>query len=309
MGMTWAYGPGDEQSGLETIDRALELGITFLDTAEIYGPHTNERLVGRAIAGRRDRFEIATKFGFAINPDNPRARLTDGSPENVRRAAEGSLERLGTDHIDLYYQHRVDPDVPIEETVGAMAELVQAGKVRYIGLSEASPETIRRAHAVHPLTAVQTEYSLWTRDPEAEVLPTLRELGIGFVAYSPLGRGFLTGQIRSVDDLPEDDWRRTNPRFQEDAIQENLRLAERVRELAAGREVTPGQLALAWVMAKGEDIVPIPGTKRVSYLEENAAAADIGLSVDDVAALEQVVSGHAIAGTRYTERDMALLNH
>jgi aryl-alcohol dehydrogenase-like predicted oxidoreductase len=309
MGMTWAYGAGDEQSGLETINRALELGITFLDTAEIYGPHTNERLVGRAIAGRRDRFEIATKFGFAINPDNPRARLTDGSPENVRRAVEGSLERLGIDHIDLYYQHRVDPEVPIEETVGAMAELVQAGKVRYIGLSEASPETIRRAHAVHPLAAVQTEYSLWTRDPEAEVLPTLRELGIGFVAYSPLGRGFLTGQIRSVDDLSEDDWRRTNPRFQEDAIQENLRLAERVRELAAERGVAPGQLALAWVMAQGEDIVPIPGTKRVSYLEENAGAADIELSADDVAALEEVVSGHAVAGTRYAERDMQLLNH
>jgi aryl-alcohol dehydrogenase-like predicted oxidoreductase len=309
MGMTFAYGRGDEQSGLDTINRALELGITFLDTAEIYGPHTNEELVGRAIAGRRDRFEIATKFGFAIDPENPRARVTDGSPENVRRAVEGSLQRLGTDHIDLYYQHRVDPNVPIEETVGAMAELVQAGKVRYIGLSEAAPETIRRAHAVHPLTAVQTEYSLWTRDPEAEILPTLRELGIGFVAYSPLGRGFLTGQIRSVDDLPEDDWRRTNPRFQEAALQENLRLADRVRELAAERGVTPGQLALAWVMAKGEDIVPIPGTKRVSYLEENAAAADIELSAQDVEALEEVVSGHAVAGTRYADRDMELLNH
>jgi aryl-alcohol dehydrogenase-like predicted oxidoreductase len=309
MGMTFAYGHGDEQSGLDTINRALELGITFLDTAEIYGPHTNERLVGRAIAGRREEFEIATKFGFAIDPENPRARLTDGSSENVRRAVEGSLERLGTDYIDLYYQHRVDPAVPIEETVGAMAELVRAGTVRHIGLSEAAPETIRRAHAVHPLTAVQTEYSLWTRDPEAEVLPTLRELGIGFVAYSPLGRGFLTGQIRSADDLPEDDWRRTNPRFQEDAIQENLRLAERVRELAAERDVTPGQLALAWVMAKGEDIVPIPGTKRVSYLEENAAAADIELSSVELAALEEAVSAHAVAGTRYAQRDMALLNH
>jgi aryl-alcohol dehydrogenase-like predicted oxidoreductase len=309
MGMTFAYGRGDEQSGLDTINRAIELGITFLDTAEIYGPHTNERLVGRAIAGRRDTFEIATKFGFAIDPSNPRARLTDGSPENVRRAVEGSLERLGTDYIDLYYQHRVDPAVPIEETVGAMAELVRAGKVRYIGLSEAAPETIRRAHAVHPLTAVQTEYSLWTRDPEAEVVPTLRELGIGFVAYSPLGRGFLTGQIRSVDDLPEDDWRRTNPRFQEDAIQENLRLAERVRELAAGRDITPGQLALAWVMAKGEDIVPIPGTKRVSYLEENAAAVGIELSSGELAALEEAVSDNSVAGTRYAERDMALLNH
>jgi aryl-alcohol dehydrogenase-like predicted oxidoreductase len=309
MGMTFAYGHGDEQSGLDTINRALELGVTFLDTAEIYGPHTNELLVGRAIAGRRENFEIATKFGFAIDPENPRARLTDGSPENVRRAVEGSLERLGTDYIDLYYQHRIDPAVPIEETVGAMAELVQAGKVRYIGLSEAAPETIRRAHAVHPLTAVQTEYSLWTRDPESEVLPTLRELGIGFVAYSPLGRGFLTGQIRSVDDLAEDDWRRTNPRFQEDAIQENLRLAERVRELAAERGVAPGQLALAWVMAKGEDIVPIPGTKRVSYLEENAGAAGIELSVEELATLEDAVSGHEVAGTRYAERDMQLLNH
>src|ERR1700729_2782113 len=253
MGMTWAYGPGDEKSGLATIHRALELGITFLDTAEVYGPYTNERLVGAAIAGHRDQFEIATKFGFVINPDAPSDRTTDGSPENVHRACEDSLERLGVDHIDLFYQHRVDPNVPIEETVGAMAALVQAGKVRYLGLSEASAQTIRRAHAVHPITAVQSEYSLWTREPEDEVLAALRELGIGLVAYSPLGRGFLTGQIRSLDDLPEDDWRRSNPRFEEQALRENLELADRVTELAEQRGVTPAQLALAWVMAKGED--------------------------------------------------------
>jgi aryl-alcohol dehydrogenase-like predicted oxidoreductase len=309
MGMTFAYGHGDEQSGLDTINRALELGVTFLDTAEIYGPFTNERLVGRAIAGRRDQVEIATKFGFAIDPDNPAARRVDGSADNVKRAVEGSLQRLGTDHIDLYYQHRIDPDVAIEETVGALAELVQAGKIRYIGLSEAAPETIRRAHAVHPLTAVQTEYSLWTRDPEDQVLPTVRELGIGFVAYSPLGRGFLTGQIRSIDDLPEDDWRRSNPRFQEDALRENLQLADRVKEIAGARGIAPAQLALAWVMAKGDDIVPIPGTKRTSYLEQNAAAADVELSAEDVAALDQAVSQHTVAGGRYADRDMTLLNN
>src|SRR5579884_274125 len=258
MGMTWAYGGGDEQSGLDTINRALELGVTLLDTAEVYGPYTNERLVGQAVAGRRDRFEIATKFGFRFDPDNPYGpRGLDGSPENVKRVCDESLERLGTDYIALYYQHRVDPAVPIEETVGAMGELVAAGKVRYIGLSEASPEIIRRAHATHPLSAVQSEYSLWTRDPETEVLSTLRELGIGLVAYSPLGRGFLTGQIRSMEDLPEDDWRRSNPRFQEDALAENIRLADIVVEKARSLGVTPAQLALAWVLAKGEDIVPI----------------------------------------------------
>ena len=257
MGMTRAYGPGDEESGLATIHRAVELGITFLDTAEVYGPHTNEELVGRAIAGRREQFEIATKFGFVIGPDVPSGRATDGTPENVRRACEGSLKRLGVDHIDLYYQHRVDPNVPIEETVGAMAELVRAGRVRYLGLSEASAETIRRAHATHPITAVQSEYSLWTRDPEGEVLATLRELGIGLVAYSPLGRGFLTGQIRSLEDLPEHDWRRSHPRFQEDALQDNLQLTDRVTKLASERGVAPAQLALAWVLAKGDDIIPI----------------------------------------------------
>jgi aryl-alcohol dehydrogenase-like predicted oxidoreductase len=308
MGMSWAYGPGDEASGLETIHRALELGITFLDTAEVYGPYVNEELVGRAIAGKRDQFEIATKFGFVINPASPYDRGTDGSPENARRACEGSLKRLGVDHIDLYYQHRVDPGVPIEETVGAMAELVAEGKVRYLGLSEASAETIRRAHAVHPITAVQSEYSLWTRDPEDDVLATLRELGIGLVAYSPLGRGFLTGQIRSMDDLPEDDWRRTNPRFQEDALQENIRLADTVSELAARRGITPAQLAIAWVMAKGEDIVPIPGTKSPKRLEENAAAADVKLSPDDVAELDNAISPDAVRGERYAEAMMSLID-
>ena len=309
MGMTWAYGKGDEQSGLETIHRALELGITFLDTAEVYGPYTNEELVGRAIAGRRDEFEIATKFGFVIDPDRPSDRATDGSPENVKRACEGSLKRLGTDHIDLFYQHRVDPGVPIEETVGAMAELIDEGKVRYLGLSEASSETIRRAHATHPLTALQSEYSLWTRDPEDEVLPTLRELGIGLVSYSPLGRGFLTGQIRSMDDLPEDDWRRTNPRFQEEALQENLALADRVTEIAERRGITPAQLALAWVMAKGDDIVPIPGTKSPRRLEENAAASEIQLSAEDIDELDNAISPDAVRGDRYPEGMMALLNN
>jgi aryl-alcohol dehydrogenase-like predicted oxidoreductase len=309
MGMTHAYGSGDEQSGLETIHRALELGITFLDTAEVYGPYTNEELVGRAIAGRRDEFEIATKFGFVINPDEPSDRTVDGRPENVRRACDGSLKRLGIDHIDLYYQHRVDPSVPIEETVGAMAELVEAGKVRYLGLSEPSADTIRRAHATHPITAVQSEYSLWTRDPEDEVLGTLRELGVGLVAYSPLGRGFLTGQIRSIEDLPGNDWRRTNPRFQEDALRENLSLADRVRELAEQRSVTAAQLAIAWVMAKGEDVVPIPGTKSPRRLEENAAASEIDLSQEDVDELDNAVSPDSVAGNRYPEQMMALLGN
>jgi aryl-alcohol dehydrogenase-like predicted oxidoreductase len=309
MGMTWAYGDGDVDAGLATIDRALELGITFLDTAEIYGPYTNEELVARAVAGRRDRFEIATKFGFAVDPSRPNDRGVDGSPANVKRACEGSLKRLGIDHIDLFYQHRIDPGVPTEETVGAMAELVAEGKVRYLGLSEASAETIRRAHAVHPITAVQSEYSLWTRDPEDGVLDTLRELGIGLVAYSPLGRGFLTGQIRSMDDLPADDWRRSNPRFQEDALKENLALADRVTELAAKRGVTPAQLALAWVMAKGEDVVPIPGTKSPKRLEENAAAADVKLTPADVEELDHAISRDAVSGARYPEQMMTMLNN
>ena len=309
MGMTHAYGAGDADSGLQTIDRALELGVTFLDTAEIYGPHTNEELVGQAIAGRRDQVQIATKFGFRLNPDSRWARSVDGSPENVRDAVAGSLKRLGTDYIDLYYQHRIDPDVPIEETVGAMAELVEAGKVRYIGLSEAAPETIRRAHATHPLTAVQMEYSLWTRDAEAEVLPVLRELGIGLVAYSPLGRGFLTGSIRSMDDLCEDDWRRNNPRFQEEALQQNVALADQVAAMADRLGITPAQLALAWVQAKGEDIVAIPGTKSPRRLEENAGALEVRLAGEDVAALDAALPSGGVAGTRYADSDMELLSH
>ena len=309
MGMTRAYGPGDEESGLATIHRALELGITLLDTAEVYGPHTNEELVGRAIAGLRQQFEIATKFGFVINPDALSDRATDETSENVRRACESSLKRLGVDHIDLFYQHRIDPNVPIEETVGTMAELVGAGKVRYLGLSEASAETIRRAHATHPITAVQSEYSLWTRDPEDEVLATLRELGIGLVAYSPLGRGFLTGQIRSLEDLPEHDWRRSHPRFQEDALQNNLQLADRVTELANERGVAPAQLALAWVLAKGDDIIPIPGTKSPRRVEENAAAADMTLSAEVVEQLDNAISRDAVRGSRHPEKMMALLNN
>jgi aryl-alcohol dehydrogenase-like predicted oxidoreductase len=309
MSMTHAYGAGNETSGLDTIHRALELGVTFLDTAEIYGPHTNERLVGRAITKHRDEFQIGTKFGFSVDPEHPMVRRVDGSPENVKRACEGCLERLGVDHIDLYYQHRVDPNVPIEETVGAMAELVRAGKVRYIGLSEAAPETIRRAHNTHPLSAVQTEYSLWTRDPEDAVIPTLRQLGISLVAYSPLGRGFLTGQIRSIDDLAEGDWRRTNPRFQGEALAQNLQLADRVVALADQLAITPAQLALAWVMAKGVDIVPIPGTKRRAYLEENVAAATIELSDQAIATLDDAAAPGAVRGGRYADRDMELLNH
>ncbi|MBS1879100.1 MAG: aldo/keto reductase [Actinobacteria bacterium] len=308
MGMTWAYGAGDQAAGEETIRRALELGVTLIDTAEIYGPFNNEELVGRAIAGRRDEVEIATKFGFAIDPAEPRRRGVDGRPENARRAIDGSLQRLGVDHVDLFYQHRVDPGVPIEETVGAMGELVAAGKVRYLGLSEAAPETIRRAHATHPISAVQSEYSLWTRDPEDEVLPTLRELGIGFVAYSPLGRGFLTGAIRSLDDLAEDDWRRQNPRFQEEALAANLKLADRVAELAKGIGATPAQVALAWLLAKGEDIVPIPGTKSPRRLEENAAAGEVDLSAEQVADLDQAVAAEAVRGSRYDEAGMGMLN-
>jgi aryl-alcohol dehydrogenase-like predicted oxidoreductase len=306
MGMSYAYGAGDEEGGIATIHRALELGVTLLDTAEAYGPYTNEELVGRAVAGRREEVEIATKFGFDFKGET---RGIDGSPENARRVCDESLRRLGTDHIDLYYQHRVDPDVPIEETVGAMGELVAAGKVRFIGLSEAAPETIRRAHATHPLSAVQSEYSLWTRDPEDEVLPTLRELGIGFVPYSPLGRGFLTGQIRSLDDLPEEDWRRTNPRFQGEALAENLRLADRVAELAEGIGATPAQVALAWVLAKGDDLVPIPGTKSPARLEENAAAANLALTDAQVAALDAAISRDAVRGARYDDSGMEMLNN
>jgi aryl-alcohol dehydrogenase-like predicted oxidoreductase len=299
MGMSAYYGRTDEQESIATIHRAIELGITFLDTAEIYGPYTNEELVGRAIAGRREQVTVATKFGFV--PENGSRRI-DGSPENVRRAVEGSLARLGTDHIDLYYQHRVDPKTPIEETVGALAELVAEGKVRFLGLSEASPETIRRAHAVHPIAAVQTEYSLWTHDVEDAVLPTLRELGIGLVAYSPLGRGFLSGRFMSPDDLDEDDWRRTNPRFSVENAKRNLAVAAKVRELAEEKGVTPAQLALAWLLAQGDDVVPIPGTKRRTYLEENARAVELALTSDDFAWMDAELP--KASGLRYDEAGM-----
>lgn len=301
MGMSEFYGTTDEGEGIATIHRAIELGVTLLDTADAYGPHTNERLVGRAIADRRDKVVLATKFGIVRDPADPSARGFDGSPAYVRSAADASLRRLGLDHVDLYYLHRVDPRTPIEETVGAMAELVAAGKVRYLGLSEARPETIRRAHAVHPISALQSEYSLWSRDPEAEILPAVRELGIGFVPYSPLGRGFLTGTIRSQDDLEAGDFRRHNPRFAAGALDANLALVERVRELAAEKGVTPGQLALAWVLAQGEDVVPIPGTKRRRYLEENVAAASVSLSGDDLARLDAAAPVGAAAGDRYPD--------
>jgi aryl-alcohol dehydrogenase-like predicted oxidoreductase len=308
MGMSAFYGSTDDDESVATIHRALELGCTFLDTAEMYGPYTNEELVGRAIAGRRDDWTIATKLGirFAPTEDNPTNRTLDGSAENVRRSIEGSLERLGTDHVDLYYLHRVDPDTPIEETVGAMGELVQEGKVRHLGLSEASPETIRRAHATHPITALQTEYSLWTRDPEAEILATVRELGIGFVPYSPLGRGFLSGRFSSPDELDADDFRRHGPRFQGEALEQNVQLAAKVREIAEEKGLTAGQLALAWVLAQGEDIVPIPGTKRRPYLEENLGAADVELTDDDLARIEAEVP--RAAGDRYDATGMATIN-
>ena len=300
MGMSEFYGRADEGEAIQTIHRALELGITFLDTADMYGPFTNERLVGRAIADRRDRVVLATKFGNERREDGSWVGI-NGSPEYVRSACDASLERLGTDHIDLYYQHRVDRSVPIEETVGAMAELVAAGKVRHLGLSEASPETIRRAHAVHPITALQTEYSLWSRDPEEEILPTVRELGIGFVPYSPLGRGFLSGRFRRADDLPEGDFRRNHPRFQGENFERNLKLVDRVRAIADEKGVAPGQLALAWVLHQGQDIVPIPGTKRVRYLEENVGALDIALSDDDLRRLDEAAPRGVTAGARYAD--------
>lgn len=306
MGMSAFYGTTDEGEALATIHRARELGCDFLDTAEMYGPYTNEELVGKAIAGRRDEFVVATKFGVRVDPDDPASRVIDGSPENVRRSIAGSLTRLGTDHVDLYYQHRIDPDTPIEETVGALGELVAEGKVRHIGLSEAAPDTLRRANATHPITALQTEYSLWTRDPEAEILPTCRELGIGFVAYSPLGRGFLSGRFASPDDIEEGDFRRHNPRFQGAAFQQNLRLVEKVREIAAEKACTPGQLALAWVLAQGEDVVPIPGTKRRSYLEENLGAVDVTLTPDDLARIDAEMP--AAVGDRYPTAAMNTVN-
>ena len=300
MGMSEFYGTGDEQQGIDTIHRALDLGVTFLDTADMYGPFTNEKLVGRAIAGRRDQVQLATKFGNERREDGTRVGI-NGRPEYVRSACDASLQRLGVEHIDLYYQHRVDKTVPIEDTVGAMSELVEAGKVRHLGLSEASPETIRRAHAVHPITALQTEYSLFTRDLEDEILPTLRELGIGLVPYSPLGRGLLTGAIAGPDTLAGDDSRRSGffPRFTGEALDANLALVAKVREIADAKGATPGQLALAWVLAQGDDVVPIPGTKRVKYLEENVGAAAVALTAEDLAGLEEAVPRGAVVGDRY----------
>ncbi len=307
MGMSEFYKGGSESESIATLHRALDLGVTFLDTADMYGPFTNERLVGRAVAGRRDEVVLATKFGNVRGDDGAFLGI-DGRPEYVHKACDASLARLGVDTIDLYYQHRVDPDVPIEETVGAMKELVEAGKVRYLGLSEAAPETLRRAHAVHPITALQTEYSLWSRDPEDGLLATVRELGIGFVAYSPLGRGFLTGRITRFEDLEADDYRRHSPRFQGENFQRNLELVARVRELAEARGVTPAQLALAWLLHRGDDIVPIPGTKHRARLEENLAAAELTLDADELAALDAAVPPGAAAGERYPERAMASLN-
>jgi aryl-alcohol dehydrogenase-like predicted oxidoreductase len=310
MGMSAFYGSADEREAIATIHRARELGIDFLDTAQLYGPLTNEELVGRAIKGHRDEYVIATKFArrmdSAVAGDMSTVGPPDGSAEHVRSSIDGSLTRLGTEHVDLYYQHRVDPNVPIEETVGAMAELVQQGKVRHIGLSEAAPETIRRANAVHPITAIQTEYSLWTRDPEVEVLPTCRELGIGFVPYSPLGRGFLSGRFKSPDELDENDFRRRGPRFTGENLKANQQLAAKVREMAEQKGITPAQLALAWVLAQGDDLVPIPGTKRRKYLEENAAAIVVELSDDDLARIEAELP--PAAGERYDEAGMATVH-
>jgi aryl-alcohol dehydrogenase-like predicted oxidoreductase len=303
MGMSDFYGPGDDDESSATINRALDLGVTFFDTSDMYGPHTNEVLVGKALAGRRDGAVIATKFGIVRDPDDPSKRAINGRPEYVRQACDGSLKRLGVDHIDLYYQHRVDPDTPIEETVGAMAELVAQGKVRFLGLSEAAPDTIRRAHAVHPISALQTEYSVWSRDPEREILPTLRDLGIGFVPYSPLGRGFLTGTMRSLDDLDESDFRRYQPRFQGDNLADNIAILEVIDQLASAKGCTPGQVALAFVHAAGRDVAPIPGTKRRAYLEENVAALDVELTEEDLAVLDTVAPAK---GDRYS--DMSPVN-
>ena len=307
MGMSAFYGGADEAQSISVIHRALDLGITLFDTAEMYGPHTNEVLVGKALKDRRDQAFIATKFGINYNADRTRL-MTDGSPANVRRAIEGSLQRLGVDHVDLYYLHRVDPDTPIEDTVGAMAELVKEGKVRFLGLSEAAPDTLRKAHATHPITALQTEYSLWSREPEDELFAVVRELGIGFVPYSPLGRGFLSGDITSIDDLDADDFRRTNPRFMGENFQKNLDLVEAVKAIASDKGITAAQLALAWVLAQGEDLIPIPGTRRIATLEQNVAAVDVVLTPDDLAQIEAVFPKGAATGHRYAEAARAALN-
>jgi aryl-alcohol dehydrogenase-like predicted oxidoreductase len=304
MGMSEFYGKGDDAESTAVIHRALELGVTLLDTSDMYGPHTNEVLVGKAIKGKRDQVVLATKFGIQRG-DKPSERSINGRPEYVKACCDASLQRLGVDHIDLYYQHRVDPNTPIEDTIGAMAELVKAGKVRHLGMSEAGIETLRRANKVHQISALQTEYSLWSRDPEGGLLAACRELEIGFVPYSPLGRGFLTGQIKTFEDLAADDYRRHSPRFQGDNFTRNLQLVERVTSLAKHKGCTPGQLALAWVLAQGEDIVPIPGTKRVKYLEENVGAEDVTLSAQDLAAIDEIAPMGAAAGTRYPEAMMA----
>jgi aryl-alcohol dehydrogenase-like predicted oxidoreductase len=309
MGMSQSYGTAeerDERESIATIHRALELGVTFFDTAEVYGPHTNEELLGRAVKGGRDGLVLATKFGFRI--ENGQMAGLDSRPENVRRAVEGSLRRLGTDRIDLLYQHRVDPAVPIEDTVGAMAELVHAGKVRFLGLSEAGAKTIRRAHAVHPISALQSEYSLWERNLEAEIIPLLRELGIGLVPFAPLGRGFLTGAVKRAEEYPEGDFRRHDPRYQGENFDANVCAASAVRDLAARRGITPGQVALAWLLHKGPDVVPIPGTKRRSYLEENVAAADVGLGADEMAALDAALAPDKVSGPRYGPKQMATVD-